>query len=383
MFSKCSISNGPLSRKKRGKPKLFGGWTFLPMMGALVLLSEAHAQAPAQNNANSQEAATVHSAKADIPFSSYASPEAQQALAKVLKAPAGPNPGSSVEETRKFQSKFSDERLAEMNGLYAVTITSETIGAVRTDVVVPKEGIAAGNRNRVLISLHSGGFMWGAGSEALVGAIPIAALSQIKVISIDYRLAPEHKFPAASEDVAAVYQALLKTYKAGNIGIYGCSAGGILAAESVAWFVAHNLPQPGAIATLCGTGAELSGDSAYTAPLLTGQPPVPAGGKPLLLSNLPYFAGVDPHDPLAFPIVSQELLAKFPPTLLLAGSRDFSASSLTVMHRRLRGAGADAELFLFDGLWHAFVMFPTLPESREAYGIVGRFFDNHLGRQAK
>ena len=63
-----------------------------------------------------------------------------------------------------------------------------------------------------------------------------------------------------SADVAAVYGALVKKYAAANIGIYGCSAGGILAAQSIAWFDAHDLPRPGAVAMLCAAGAELEGD---------------------------------------------------------------------------------------------------------------------------
>src|SRR6185437_7412549 len=185
---------------------------------------------------------------------------------------------------------------------------------------------------------------------------------------------------AASEDVAAVYQALLKQFPTRNIGIYGCSAGGILAAESVAWFATHHIPQPGAIASLCGTGAELQGDSAYLAPLLLGTGGIPVGGKPLLLTGLPYFKGVSERDPLAFPILSPQILKQFPPTLLIAGSRDFTESSETLMQRRLWEAGARSQLFVFDGLWHAFMMDPKLPESREVYGIVWRFFDRHLRR---
>ena len=79
-------------------------------------------------------------------------------------------------------------------------------------------------------------------------------------------------------------------------------------------------------------------------------------------------------------MASPKLLAKFPPTLLLAGSRDFAVSSMTTMQRRLWESGVDAELFLFDGLGHAFMMDPALPESRETYAILVRFFDRHLGR---
>jgi len=84
-------------------------------------------------------------------------------------------------------------------------------------------------------------------------------------------------------------------------------------------------------------------------------------------------------DPVAFPGNDAALLARFPPTLLMAGSRDFSVSTLTTMHRRLLGAGVDADLVVFDGLWHAFLVFPDLPESKEAYTLVARFFDHYLG----
>ena len=77
---------------------------------------------------------------------------------------------------------------------------------------------------------------------------------------------PDNKFPAASEDVASVYQELLKKYKPKNIGIYGCSAGGMQTAMSVAWFQKHSLPLPGAIGIFCASaGGIFGGDALYTA----------------------------------------------------------------------------------------------------------------------
>lgn len=327
--------------------------------------------------------ADIHIANATIPFSGYASAETKQALAKLLASPPPPDFHGDIEAVRRYQAQYPDTQLAKMRKRYAVTITPEEIGGVRVRVIVPQVGVAKRNRNRILINLHGGGFMWGADSEALVESIPFAIAGDIKIVTVDFRMAPEHTFPAASEDVAAVYRALLRKYKPENIGIYGCSAGGILAAESIAWFEDHDLPRPGAIASLCGTGAELDGDSAYLASVLIGQPAVPPGGTPLLLKGLPYFAGVKPDDPLAFPITSRKVLAKFPPTLLITGSRDFSESSETTMKRRLWRAGVESELFVFDGLWHAFMMDPDLPESQEVYAIVARFFDDHLGRNSR
>src|SRR5258707_1314328 len=90
----------------------------------------------------------------------------------------------------------------------------------------------------VLINVHGGGFICFAPPESHSESVPIASVGKIKIVSIDYRQAPEYTFPSASEDVEAVYRELLKTYKPGNIGIYGCSAGGALTAQSMAWFEA-------------------------------------------------------------------------------------------------------------------------------------------------
>src|SRR5581483_976376 len=121
-----------------------------------------------------------------------------------------------------------------------------------------------------------------------------AGLGGFKVITVDYRMFPEHKFPAASEDVAAVYRALLQHYKAADIGIFGCSAGGILTAQSVAWFQTHGLPRPGAIGIMCASaGGFGAGDSGVLWPLVPTQPRNGAkGGAPSSATG--YLAGTDP-----------------------------------------------------------------------------------------
>ncbi|MGA9336019.1 MAG: alpha/beta hydrolase, partial [Rudaea sp.] len=182
--------------------------------------------------------------------------------------------------------------------------------------------------------------------------------------------------PAASEDVAAVYRELLKQYSAKNIGIYGCSAGGVLTGEAVAWFIARKLPVPGAIGTFCGSIVDLNGDSSHVAPVLNGDP---APTKVMKLIDLPYFKGAKPDNPLVFPANSPKLLEQFPPTLLITGTRDFTMSSEIQSQRLLTDAGVDAELHIWDGMWHSFFSDPEMPESREAYAVMVKFFDRHLG----
>ena len=314
-----------------------------------------------------------------VPYSGFASPEARAFFPKMLaegrKAPPLTGP---IEQSRAFYDRMNSDRAARMEKLYAVKTHKETIGGVGADVVEPADGISAQNRDRVLINLHGGAFLWGAHSGALVEAIPIASVGHIKVVSVDYRQGPEHVFPAASEDVEAVYRALLKQYKPGHIGIYGCSAGGVLTGEAVAWLIDHKLPVPGAIGTFCGSLVNMDGDSVYVAPLLNGQP-VP--DHPLRLNDLPYFKGASVTDPMVFPGQSPALLAKFPPTLLITGTRDMAMGSVIQSQALLSRAGVETELHVWDGMWHSFFSDPEIPESRDAYRVIVAFFDRHLGHK--
>ena len=256
--------------------------------------------------------------------------------------------------------------------LFDVSITEQVIGGVRTEVAVPRGGVKAINRHRVLINVHGGAFIGGARTLSRIETMPIAGIGRIKVVSIDYRQGPDFTFPAASQDVAAVYRALLKDYAPRDIGIYGCSAGGLLTAQSIAWFIQEKLPLPGAIGMLCEGGVYWTeGDSSRF---------VYDVSQHTMATN-PYFQGVAADDPLAFPALSLPLLAKFPPTLLVSATRDFALSSTVYTHSRLVSQGVEADLHIFEGLPHAFHMDPDLPESQQVYAIVVRFFEKHLGRK--
>ncbi|WP_230473499.1 alpha/beta hydrolase fold domain-containing protein [Dyella choica] len=203
----------------------------------------------------------------------------------------------------------------------------------------------------------------------------MAGIGRIKVITVDYRQGPEHTFPAASEDVEAVYRALLKQYKPRQIGIYGCSAGGVLTAESVARLITDKVPVPAAIGTFCASALDIDGDSSLMGPLLNGQG-VPA--HRLMLTDLPYFRGANPRDPLVQPGLSPVPLARFPPTLLITGTREMAMSSVLASQQLLDKAGAKTELHVWEGMWHSFFSDPELPESQDAYRVMVRFFLAHL-----
>jgi acetyl esterase/lipase len=93
-----------------------------------------------------------------------------------------------------------------------------------------------------------------------------------------------------------------------------------------------------------------------------------------------YFTGTDAMDPLVSPAYSLDVLAKFPPTLIMTASRDMALSSALFTHTQLLKAGAPAEIYVAEGLWHGFMFAPDLPEAADALNVIVKFFDRHLGK---
>ena len=359
-----------------------------PLLSCIAFWIVALAFAPrvSADSPRPEDNGTLHVRAFELPESSYLSEETRAALARqhVLWAAASrsscpPLEGAareSMAEIRKCQAAefYQTSVYKEVRDRYPVSIMPQEIGGVYTEVFTPVNGVAPKNKERVLINLHGGGFLEGSRSISHMESIPIAAVAKIKVISVDYRQAPEYRFPAASQDVTAVYRQLLKTYKPQNIGIFGCSAGGLLTAETVAWLQKEHLPSPGAIGMFCmGASYVGKGDSSYIARAIEGS------SESEFTKYLAYFEGTDPHDPLAFPVLSDQVMARFPPSLLISGTRDHALSSVVYTHARLDQLGVKADLHVFEGMGHAFFYNPDLPQSRDVYALVGRFFDSHLG----
>lgn len=321
-----------------------------------------------------------------VPLSTFLSPEARSYMLHVLRDQpfaGGPSAARDIKGYRERQDEIMNWFLKPIHERYSVSVEHKTIAGIYTDIITPTDGIATKNRNRVLLNVHGGGFISGARTAGLVESIPMASVEKIRVITIDYRMGPEYKFPAASEDVAAVYKEVLKEYQPEHIGLYGCSAGGMLAAMSIAWFQKNRLPNPAAIGVLCASIGELTGgDASFISGPLNGfaTPTGPASSNAPLEFRPAYLSNVDPKDPLAYPINSPALLAKFPPTLLVTSTRGMEYSSAINSHNALVRAGVDAELHVWDGLPHAFWYNSNLPESREVYDVVARFFDRHFGK---
>ncbi len=317
-----------------------------------------------------------------LPFSHYASPEARANFEFTLNLGRQPRGGIIEREGPEKPSALFTPWMDAQKQRYDVTITNEELGGVGVQIFVPKSGITAKNKQRVLINLHGGGFSSGWPFGAQLESIPFAAVGGIRVVSVDYRMLPEHHFPAASEDVEKVYRALLKTYKPSEIGIYGCSAGGILTGEVVAWLQKAGLPRPAAVGIFSAYTSFVAGDSYWIASRLGSLLPPPAGLTPPDNRTTGYWQGTKAGDPLATPGNSVAVLEKFPPTLFITGTRAFDMSGVVYSHVQLVKAGVDARLYLWDGVDHCFTYNPAMPESREAYDVTVKFFEEAMDRAA-
>lgn len=276
-----------------------------------------------------------------------------------------------------YEEHYYPALIARQRARHRVMIESQTQSGVATEIFTPQEGLAPQNQRRVLINVHGGAFLTGGRWIGQIESIPIAAVGRFKVVSVDYRMAPKHRFPAATEDVAAVYRELLRTYPASNIGIYGCSAGAVLTAQALAWFQKEGLPRPGAAGMLCAAASYWGeGDSGYFSAALSGF----SLSQTITPQENPYFKDVDSTDPLAFPIRSVAVMAKFPPSLLMTSTRDLALSSVVHTHGCLVEQGVKADLHVWEGLDHAFHYSPDLAQSRRLYAIAAKFFDDHLGQ---
>jgi len=374
----------------------------------LALCAPAVAADDAERSSGVESNGTIHLPAFDLTESAFLSEETRLALqrdrdiySKEQDERTNGCPPINLENQTKMpairqclaESFYKSSLYRTMQASFAVKMTPRKIAGVYSEVFTPIAGVSAGNKDRVLIDLHAGALMWESRTFGHLESIPVAAVGKIKVISIDYRMGPEFVFPAASEDVAAVYRGLLKEYKPKNIGIYGSSGGAMLVAQAMALFQQEKLPAPGAIGMFfAGAPTALdperykwvASDSARIVEAIVdaGSPGEGFGvWERLFGPGHLYFRGLRRGTPLDSPGSYDEIMSKFPPTLLITGGvRDFALSEVAVTHAKLVRLGVQADLHVWEGMSHIFSNDPEFPESREAYDVTVQFFDKHLGR---
>ena len=252
-----------------------------------------------------------------------------------------------------------------------VTVTAATLGGVPT-AEVTVDGIEP---RHVVLYFHGGVYVLGDAFQAAGLAAQIARRTSARVISVDYRLAPEHPYPAAVDDALAAYEALLENGNApSDIAFAGESAGGGLAVATLVNARDHGLPQPAAAfvmspyadLTLAGTTMETKRE---VDPLLS---------RENLQSRVPdYTAGHDPALGLISPIFAE--LSGLPPLIIQAGTHEVLLDDAIRLARRAATADVEVTLDITPKVPHVFQTFHTvIDEATAALDRAGRLLSAHL-----
>jgi monoterpene epsilon-lactone hydrolase len=288
-------------------------------------------------------------------------------------SPSGPDDFEGWRARRAAGDAGIVASLREIAALGA-SVQEITVGAVIVYDIVPN-GIVADDTSPIYLFLHGGGLYLGGGEACRLTAEKMAAVTGLRVWAVDYRMPPEHPYPTPLEDCLAVYRGLLDVRAPECIAVGGASAGGNLAAALVLRARDEGLRLPAAL-VLQTPELDLteSGDSFATN---LGIDSVLVDS--LMDANELYAAGHDLTDPYLSPLFG-DFIPGFPPTFLQAGTRDLFLSNAVRMHRKLRAAGVEVDLHVFEAMPHG--GFFGAPEDLELEHEIRTFIAHHVGRPA-
>ncbi|MCB9752917.1 MAG: alpha/beta hydrolase [Myxococcales bacterium] len=256
-----------------------------------------------------------------------------------------------------------------------VTLEVNALAQVHAERLAP----AGARDDQAILYLHGGGYVMGSCASHRALAANIARSTGITTHLPEYRLAPEHPYPAGLDDALAAYRALLdRGLAARRLAIVGDSAGGGLSLATLVRIRDEGLPMPGAAVLLSPlTDLTVSGESIHTR----------AAADPWIKSSTLtpfaelYRATVDAGDPRVSPLFAD--LHGLPPLLIHVGDDEILLDDSTRLASRARAAGVEVELEVWPRLWHVFHFFaPLLPEANAALAKVSAFLRAHLDRDA-
>jgi monoterpene epsilon-lactone hydrolase len=296
------------------------------------------------------------------------SPQARAVLSLGALAREPSPPAGDVTAWQAFRAAGDATILAMLEPMAAeidADVDERTVEHASVFVVEPR-GLAP-NDHRVYFHVHGGALVMGGGACCRADAVVTAARVGARVWSVDYRMPPEHPFPAGLDDCVQAYRAVLESHDPSDVVVGGASAGGNLAAALVLRARDEGLPLPAGL-VLITPELDLteSGDS-FQANL--GVDTVLT--ESLMPENLLYAGGHDLADPYVSPLFG-DFAAGFPPAFLSAGTRDLFLSNAVRMHGSLRAAGVPSELYVMEAAPHG-GFFGAAPEDTALDEEVRRF----------
>lgn len=315
---------------------------------------------------------SVFVAAHEVPPPKSISPEAQPFLS-ASAVPMERPPYPALEDKAGWKAHIATIERVSLSairgaaGLDEQQIRSETIslGGVPTYVAVP---LMSAGADRVFLDIHGGALIMGGGDFCRAMGMAMAGRVGARTCSVDYRMPPDHPYPAALDDCLSAYRALLGRYAPERIVVGGGSAGGNLAAALMLRARDEGLPLPAGLVLLTPeVDLTESGDSFQTnrdvdVVLRCGLPE----------ANALYAGGHDLAHPYLSPLFG-DFTKGFPRTFLQAGTRDVFLSNAVRMHRALRTAGVEVELHIFEAMPHG--GFFGAPEDQEMAAEIRRFVE--------
>ncbi len=248
------------------------------------------------------------------------------------------------------------------------------VGALEAEWIAPLKS----NSATAILYLHGGGYTLcsPATHRGVTGAIALA--SKCRLLVPDYRLAPEHPFPAALEDALAAYRWLLaEGFAPQHIAIGGDSAGGGLTVATAISLREAGEPLPAALFLLSPwTDLTFSGESHRTRRAV--DPIFGDVDESMGPAFAPAYLGREsPSNPLISPLLAD--LRGLPPTIIHVGDDEILLDDSTRLAEKMKAASVDVRIRVWDGLWHVFQAFaPFLPESRQSVAEIGEFIRRRI-----
>jgi monoterpene epsilon-lactone hydrolase len=293
---------------------------------------------------------------------------ASQQLNKVLEIlksrPAGSGRQPTVEQLRSGMEKVAERVATDM------TCEPVSAGGIPSEWIIPPDAVAG----RAILYLHGGGYVMGSVNTHRAMIARIARASKAKALALEYRLAPEHPFPAAVEDATSAYRWLLaQNFSSGKIAVAGDSAGGGLALATLLALRDQRIPLPAcAIPISPWTDMEGTGESMTSTAI---KDPMVGNGDLLNFAKM-YVGNADPKNPLLSPLHGD--YRGLPPLLIQVGAAERLLDDSTRVAKSAKAAGVKVELEVWDEMihvWHAFAK--LLPEGQQAIDRIGQFMIEH------
>ena len=271
---------------------------------------------------------------------------------------------------RKFVNFLDDATFEKLKTPYSMK--DRVTNGITTLWITPPQ---LKHEDRVMIFIHGGGWIVNSRKAQVKLQADVADSLGVKLASIEYRLAPEHPYPAAVNDIVAAYEGIIKEYGAENTGLFGTSAGGGLTLATLLRLKADGLPLPAASAPL-SPGADMTASGFMYRNVGLRDPILPPYGTYTAMQA--YVGKADPMDPLVSPVFGD--FTGMTPMFLLAGTAEIIGSDAIRVAARARNQGVDVTLLVSDGMWHVPIGNGSgVPELQLAYDEMIKFFKRQMG----